>query len=30
MSLYSHLGWTGLKKGFILVYKIEHVACGFI
>jgi hypothetical protein len=30
VSLYSHLGWTGLKNGFILVYKIEHVACGFI
>jgi len=30
VSLYSHLGWTGLKKGSILVYKIEHVACGFI
>ena len=25
MSLYSHLGWTALKKDPMLVYKNEHV-----
>ena len=25
MSLYSHLGWTALKKRLMLVYKNEHV-----